>query len=824
MILTDILEKNIQAVPHKTAVVMRPRYRTISLTYQEVYDFSLKIACFLAKKGVKKGDKVLLLAPNSPYWICVFWGSLLGGFVLVPLNLQSTKELVEKVATQTKAKAMIKHLHYQQPISSDLKSFDIEFLREEVRGIDCSNFKKATAKENDLVEILYTSGTTGDPKGVMLTQANLYSNLEAISQLIPISKDDKFLSILPLSHIFEQVAGFLVPFKKRAEVIYAHSSAAIRGLLKEHRITKMAAVPEFLRLFMARIEAGAEEKGRKKLLVKMMNLSGKIGFKPFQRLLFHSVHQQFGGRLQVVASGGAALDPELEKKWEVLGINLLQGYGLTETSPVVSTNTFKNHKVGSVGKVIPGVKAKIASDGEILVKGPNVFQGYFKDKEKTKAAFTPDGWFKTDDLGQMDEDGFLFIKGRKKYLILGPGGQNVYPEDIEFELNKIPGVMDSCVIGLEKASRIEIHAVLLLAKGKTKDPALIIKKANQKLASYQQIASWSIWPKEDFPRSATRKIKKGEVTKYLLAQKEKKPHLKPVRIKTPLVRLLAEITGYSSTQIKNSTQIVRELNLDSLLRIELVARIEEELGVMVDEAAITPTTTVARLEELIKAAKPVPKRQQFKKWPLSWWASFLRRFFQLIFIFPLLKLWVKLKVEGKEVFGNFNLPVVLMPNHISHLDPVVLLMALPAKIRRKVAFAAAADIWYKKRSPITSLGELLLNIFPFPRKRDENIKLGLDYMGRALDEKCSVIVYPEGKISKTGQLQPLKPGAGLIGVEMDCPVIPIKITGLNNILPPNRIIPKRGLVRVKFGQPLRFSRRDSFLQATQKIQRIIREL
>ena len=413
--------------------------------------------------------------------------------------------------------------------------------------------------------------------------------------------------------------------------------------------------------------------------------------------------------------------------------------------------------------------------------------------------------------------------------IIGPGGQNVHPEDIEFKLNARPGVVDSCIVGLEKpGGQIEIHAVFLLTKEpKTKDPLSLIEEVNKKLASYQQITNWSIWPEEDFPRSATRKIKKGEVMKYLLAKEEKKMRLKTVKAKTPLIHLLAEITGCSLAHIENSTKIVRKLNLDSLLRIELVARIEEKFGVAIDEIAITPTTTVSNLEELIKTTKPVQKKQQFKKWPLSWWASLLRMLGQSILIFPLVKILVKLKVEGQKVFENLKLPVILMPNHISYLDAIVLVMALPPEIRRKVAFAAAGDIWYKhkKRPPLTYLVELLFNIFPFPRKEYKNIKFGLDYMGRMLDKKCSVAIYPEGKISKTGKLQPFKRGAGLIAVEMDSFIVPIKVVGLNNIWPCNKTFPRtRGEVRVRFGRPLKFSRGGSYLQATKKIQQALQQL
>lgn len=796
MTLTDILEKSAKNFADKTAFTMRMGYRTASLSYKEVYELSSKIARLLEKNGLKKGDKVLLLAPNSPYWICVFWGCLLRGYIPVPLNVQSTAELVQKIAAQTEAKIIFKHVNFKEELPAYLKDYNIEFIQELVAGEDISNFEKSTLSENDIAELMYTSGTTGDPKGVILTHKNIYSNLTTLTQLIPLSRKDIFLSVLPLSHIFEQIIGFLMPFYHGAHIVYAHSPAAIPELLKEYRITKMAAVPEFLGVMMARIET-------------------KTRGIPLW-LASYFIRRKFGGRFRVVASGGAPLDPELERKWFALGIDLVQGYGLTETSPVISTNTYKSHRIGSVGKALPGVEIKIASDGEVLVKGPNVFRGYFKNDQKTKEAFTADDWFQTGDMGELDKDGFLYIRGRKKYLILGPGGQNIYPEDIEFELNKIAGIKDSCVVGLEKpGGQIEIHASLLLTESivpKEKEIEEMIKKANNRLAPYQYIIDWSIWPKEDFPRSATKKIKKEEVIKWLKGFKTT-AKVAASDSKTLLERILIEITGY---------EVVGKLNLDSLLRIELVSRIEEKFGVTIDESKIGPETTVSDLKEMIHQARrqPIKKPSTFKYWPRSWGASLVRRLGQSLLIFPLARIFIKLKTEGKKYLENLSLPVIFMPNHLSYLDSLVVIMALPPKIRNRVAFAAAQDVLYEKYKYFSRLAELYFNAFPFPRH-----KSGLEYAGRLLDKNWSIVVYPEGQMSETGKLRQFKRGAGLMAVEMDTQVVPVKISGTAEIVPYRKFLPrKRGLVIVKFGKPLKFKHDDSYIQATKKLQEISQKL
>jgi len=412
MLLTDILEKNAKEHPRRIALVMQMGYRTVSLSYRDVYNLSLKVAGFLEENGIERGDKVLLLAPNSPYWICIFWGSLLRGSILVPLNIQSTGEMVRKIAEQTGAKIIFAHQAYREKLPTDLKRYDIEFFKELIAGIDPSQFKKIKAEENDVVEIMYTSGTTGDPKGAELTHRNLFTNVEAVTETafrtLPIARFSpgiiryRLLSILPLSHIFEQVAGFLVPFANTAQIVYAHSPGAIGDLLKKYHINILIAVPEFLRILMGRIETRIEKKGKKKFFNKLLRLSQALKFKLIQRLLFYPVHKEFGGRLCVIISGGAPLDLELERKWSALGMYIFQGYGLTETSPIISSAAYKKTRTGSVGKILPGVEVKIADDGEILVRGPNVFRGYFKDKGKTKEVFTDEGWFKTGDIGEFD--------------------------------------------------------------------------------------------------------------------------------------------------------------------------------------------------------------------------------------------------------------------------------------------------------------------------------------------------------------------------------------------------------------------------------------
>lgn len=822
MLLTDILESSSKKFASHKAYTMRMGFRTVSLTYAQTLEYAQKIAVYLESLGISAGDRIVLLAPNSPYWTCLFWGCLLRGVVLVPLNVQSTNAMVRKIIEQTEAKLFFKHAFFKGTIDW-VQTHDIELLPELIGPYAAEQYKKPDLKEDDIIQILYTSGTTGDPKGVLLTHRNICSNIQAVEKVFQAREgNERLLSILPLSHIFEQTFGFFFPSKIGAHIIYAHSHAAIRDLMQKYKITKMLAVPEFLKIFMSKIEATAEEKGKKELLEKLLKFSTRVRRTWFSRLLFRRVLKNFGGHLDMIACGGAPLDPVLEQKWNALGVTVLQGFGLTETSPGVTSNMYSFRKEGSVGKIIDGVQVHIDTDGQILVKGPNVFKGYYKNEEKTREAFTEDGWFKTGDIGEFDAEGFLFLKGRKKYMILGAGGQNVFPEDIEEALNALPGVADSCVLGIEhEGGQVYIHATLLL-KAADADPVLIVEQANASLASYQQITSWMVWPDADFPRSATKKVRKEEVRKFIEHHAQKQEAASA--FVSPLIKILAQVSGTSPHSITMSTRVIKDLHLDSLLRIELILRIEEGMGISLDESLLSPETTVSDLQELLENKDKLPTKPKLKHWPRSWWACALRSLGQLP-LFLITRIFCSIKVEGLEHLQNLKTPVIFMPNHLSYFDAFAVCRALPWRFRFKLGFAAGRDVLYEEFRYFALPGEFFFNAFPFPRKEQEDTKLGLDFMGAYIDHNFSVVIFPEGTISKQGTLLPLKGGAGLVAVEMGVPVVPMKLKDVQTIFPYGTMFPrKRGTVTVVFGEPLIFSRGDQYSEVTKKIEDALKNL
>jgi long-chain acyl-CoA synthetase len=786
----------------REAIRFRPRYRTIRWSYDMLSERTLGLAQTLHTHGIGPGDRVALCAENSPHWVAAFFAILACGGVVIPLNPKSTPDQINRIGKSAEPKLALLSPSLVWPDESVPNlPIDSAYSVDNAAMTDMAAFEQSAG----LAEIIYTSGTTGDPKGVMLSHRNLLADLEAVAKAVPLTPDDHILTLLPLFHVFGQMTSFLCALHSGCSVTYlaAPTTRAVREALTYTPATHLVTVPEVLKTVMDRLES---------------RLGRMPGF--LRRALRDRIRARISGTLRTIVCGGAPLDPVIEDKWWNLGFEVLPGYGLTETSPVISTNTSAAHRTGSVGKPLDGVEVRLASDGEILVRGPIVMQGYYRDAQRTETVLG-DGWFKTDDAGRLDEDGFLYVFGRKKYMILGPSGENVFPEDLEAELSRVPGVVDSAVVGLPKNGRTAIHAALLCEPDQA---AGAVAEANRHLASHQQITSWSVWPDPDFPRSVTRKVKKEEVIKRLGSEPAGRPS-QGGRI-TPLKRLLAEVTQTDPGTIDDSTRIVSDLNLDSLLRIELVSRIEGELGVYVEEMQITPELTVADLDALVQGQKGrMPKLARYPRWSNSAWASRLRPMANQALFRWWLSILCRLRVSGEEHLKDLREPVIFMANHRSFLDSVIATWAIPKDFRSRLGIAAGTEVLYGKFPWFAPLAELTFNAFPFPTGTHENIRPGLDYIGRMLDDGWNVLIFPEGGLNRSEQpLLNFKGGTGVVAVEMGVPVVPLAIQGTEKILPPDTLLPKgRGQVSVRFGQPLSLMG-EGYTDATARIESHLRRL
>ena len=782
------------------------------------------MAALLAQRGLEKGDRAIIWSVNRPEWVAAFFGCMRAGVVAVPLDVRTAPDFVERVVEHTAPK--LAFVSRQTPDVGALGAVPVALLddlEELVQSADPGAGCPDVAAD-DLAEVMFTSGTTGDPKGVMLTHGNILSNVLAAVAAVPIKPSDRLFSLLPLSHMLEQTGGLLAPLSGGAGVVYpvSRQPTVIFKTLRANRVTKIVLVPQALQLFMNGIEREVSVRGKDRQWRLLQTVASKLPMS-MRRLLFRPVHRQMGGRIRFFMSGGAYLDPELQKKWGTLGIRVMQGYGTTEASPVITTNSLDRQRPGSVGRVLAGQEVRIAEDGEVLTRGPNVTPGYWQNEAATEAAFE-DGWYKTGDLGFLDDDGFLFLKGRKKDLIVLANGQNVYPEDIETALGRQPGVGEAVVVGMPSGdSSIEIHAALLLDEGADADD--VVRSANAALADHQRIQGSTVWPEEDFPRTHTLKVKKQVVLDRLLRERDgdrDEAAAPPAAGAAPVNdvhRIAATLSEMPADRIGDDSTLADDLGLDSLGRVELLSAIEQELGAYVDDDRVGPETTLAELTAMVREGAQV-QPMRFPKWGRAWWCRPLRAALQYAFIFTTLHLFYRIRVYGKGNLAGLRGPVLFASNHNVKLDSAVTLMALPSGWRWRISPAAAADDIFGPR--LKGMANVLLgNAFPFAR--EGSIRASLEHLGRLLDMGWSVLIYPEGGRYPEG-MNPFKSGAGLIAVESRTPVVPIRVKLHKAAIFDRGPLLSRGKIDVHFGEPIVFPRGADYLEATARLEAAVKEL
>ena len=484
----------------------------VTYTYAELQAKVYKFTGYLQEQHIVKGQRIMLWAPSRVDWMVALLGTLLAGGVVVPLDNNSREDFIERIAQTTEAAYLITTRKQHATLkNSSLTLIDLDNLPQGT--LDAAALPEVTG--DDLAELVFTSGTTGQPKGVMLSHWNITSDAMAALEVVHITQEDRTLSILPMSHMFEMTIE-IAELEKGASILYARSLVpdTLLKLLGSQGVTCMVLVPQALQLFMNGIERQVRMLKKERQWELLHRVARWLPF-GWRRVLFGTVHKRFGGHFRFFVSGGAYLPPKLAERWENMGFRVMQGYGATECSPVVSATRHEDHTYESIGQPLPGMEVKIAEDGELLVHGPNVAQGYWKNPEATAAAFQ-DGWYYTGDLGSMDDKGRIYLKGRKKNLIVLANGLNVYPEDIENVLLTNPAIKDAVVIGLmEKDEGPTVYGILLM-----EDPSqakAVIQQTNKQLASHQQIRGYTVWPDKDFPRTHTLKVKRPEVMEKLQA-------------------------------------------------------------------------------------------------------------------------------------------------------------------------------------------------------------------------------------------------------------------------------------------------------------------
>ena len=835
--LNDILGASAARFGTKPALIIRPGFRTRVWTYRELADLVPRVARSLSGSGISRGDRVVIWGINRPEYGIAFLAALRIGAVLVPLDVNSLPDFAQKIVERTRATAAIVSAQTRERAQTlGIPLHEMEQLPELAAG--CAPLPAADLSGDDLAEIVFTSGTTGDPKGAMLTHRNVLSNAEAARQIFPIGPKQRLLSFIPLSHMFEQLAGFWTLLLTGASVVYPTSRqpAVIRRTFKERRVSMILITPAAVRSILLGIQRQAEAQGKAALFAKLRRVARRLPM-GLRRIVFSSVHRQFGGRFRYIVSGGAALDPALGEAWRELGVDVLQGYGTTECAPAVTFNRLDRNRLGSVGVPLPGVEVRIALDGEVLVHGPNVFVGYWENDDATRSVLDDAGWYHTGDLGEFDGDGFLWLRGRKKDMIVLADGLKVYPEDIEDVLAADPRIQAAStplrpiiatVVGLEvPGETVHVHAVFLLTDAEAVQA--IVRDANLKLSGSQQIRGWTTWPDEDFPTTPTQKVKKRFVVERLLQLQRGDRAAEVVlhagggaeRQLSEVGALVAQVANIPATIVRPEAQLSADLGLDSLARVELLGVIEEELGAYIDDAALAPSATVADLERMVRDAKDTKRDTGIFGWPLNPLVRTFGILLQESVVWPLVTLFYRVHVTGREKLHGLRGPVLFAPNHCLHFDNGIFLTAIPLGWRWKLAVAAAADDIFGSR--IRGFVSAVL-ADAFPLAREGAIRRSLELLGARLDRNFSVLIYPEGKLTVGGPLQPFKSGTGLIAVEGNVPVIPLKLKIRKMALVDRIGWPLRGDVEVVFGDPITFASGTDPNVATQRLEAAVAAL
>jgi len=730
--------------------------------------------------------------------------------VVVPVDFMSGVERARGIASHSRAvfvlqsRARVDQLQDMDGVMLE----DLELLLESVTPARGEPAESA----DELCELVYTSGTTGDPKGVMLTHRNLVGNLRQVIDHFPeIDASYTFLSLLPLSHMFEQMAGFLAPLYLGGTIVYMRTlkPSAMMEAFAEEDITATVAVPRLLQLLRSSVEQGFRAKGLGWLLQSMLTVSPLLT-PGLRRLLFLPLRKHFGSGFNLFVSGGAPLSAELFNFWSLAGYSVVEGYGLSECSPVLTANTIARQVPGAVGWPLKGVDLRIVG-GEIQAKGENVFGGYLDNEAATRDAFTPDGWFRTGDLGELDPSGAVIVKGRAKELIVTGSGINVYPEELETILSRVPGVREACVIGMPRGGGEEVHAVIV-PDGSDRPVSEIVNEANGSLDELQRITGVSIWPDTELPKTTTLKVRKFVVRERLLTLAAGGV-TEPAASVDRLTMLVAAVVGLAPREVREDSFLVADLGLTSIGRLELVNAIEQEFRLDLDESAIGPQTTVAAVRGMVARREKVAPPRGLRFWTSGRLCRGVRMAADSLLHRPLLSLFVSLEVRGAENLAGLSGPVIFVANHVSYLDQPCIMFALPPGIRYSCDTAAWAEFFFVNfRNPAERLWKrvafeycsLALGVFPLPQS--SGFRGALHHMGRLADMGVSVLVFPEGARSRDGALQQFQGGVAVMVKELGLPVVPVAINGVERVLPVGAAWPRRGRVKVTFGAPLDLGR------------------
>ncbi len=849
---------------NQIALQIKRNGRYVQWSYEDVAVQAGRLATFLVQLGIAPGDRVVLFSENRPEWCIAYLGIVAAGATAVPLDAQLGKQEVENLLRHSESRAVIVSEAELTKVQSliallPLRPQIIMLGEKAPPGIHAlseilQSTEKATLPSSSpeaIASILYTSGTTGIPKGVMLSHSNFLSNSTAVRDLQVCGPEDNVLALLPLHHVYPFMITFLGPLLFGARVTFLHSLKPpdLLECMQETRVTILAGVPQLLSV----LHRGIFQEVKKKplpirvLFTLLLGISGAarqyFGMNA-GRLFFSQIHRRFGSRLRILTSGGAKLDPAVGRDFYRLGFTVLEGYGLTETSPVVTFTPMTESRFESVGVPLPGVRVRIMEPnpegiGEIAIQGPNVMQGYFKDAEETAQSFR-DGWFLSGDLGYLDANGYLFITGRLKEVIVLSTGKNIYPEEVEAHFLKSPYIKEICLSAIGDPGGEGLVALVL--------PDFEYLKT-QRLANSEDVIRWEMDTlgrelpafkrpiqlrivKDPFPRTRLGKIQRHLAHEMFLrsetlrVEADEEPALSQAdqdlweSSVTRKVLAYLPVVARKKKGIRLDDNLELDLGLDSLSRIELTVAIEELFAIDLPGEASSELFTVRDLvlkvqgfltehpdaieeerevrrppwSEILAGEPPETVRAEMAAFDKPWAravACLSHPLLRLIF-----RLLCRLRVQGLTHMPERG-PYLITPNHASYVDGFAIGAALPLRLVHKLNFLGFQQFFQNSLTAMFGKAYRVIQV-----DADAYLFQALQAAAYVLRRGEFLVVFPEGARSIDGEIKPFKKGVAILAKELNLPILPLRILGSFEAWPRGKRLPRPHPLTIIFGPPV----------------------
>lgn len=809
-------------------------FKDIAVTYAQLLS---RIAYFANLTNVKQGDRIAVFGENSLEWVYAFYGAWFQHAIPVPIDAMATPDEIAYILKDAQPTAIFATSKNIETINEAMKLAgsnatvvqETDFNLEEADKISLDAF--VDTPEDDVATIIYTSGTTGNPKGVMLTFGNLYANLVSVSQKVPIyTSEDRVLVLLPLHHVLPLQGTLVMPLTIGATSVIAPSMVAadIMATLAENQITLIIGVPRLYTLLRDGILSKIKQS---KIASVLFALCSTVNSLAFSRIIFKSVQQKFGGAIRYMPCGGAALDKQVVKDFRTLGFEILNGYGMTETAPMISFTRPGAQRPGSAGQLLPGCEVKI-QDGEITVRGDNVMLGYYNRPQET-AEVIKDGWLHTGDLGYLDDDNHIFITGRKKEIIVLPNGKNINPEKVEQKLMALSALIAE--VGVI-ASGDALQALIFPNMKTIKEQNIlniddtirneVIAKYNAQASSYNRILKYTLLP-DPLPRTRIGKLKRFELGMLATIKQQRKPSEMPEPDSKEYKIIKQYLTDNSERDVFPDDHFELDLGIDSLGKVAFLVFLNSAFGCDIPEQAIIDCPTPAKLAEYIhnlntnesnfqreifQWSKVLKEKVQVKL-PKSWFGRKPTNWFSKI----MLKLAFRFKTYGTENMPEG--PCIFAPNHQSYLDALLLSASLPGRFINDTFFYAKAEHlrkWWQRRFA-DKHNVIIMDI-------NADLKLSLQKLASALSQGKKIILFPEGTRTLDGKLGDFKKTFAILAKELHVPVIPVSIKGAFEALPRGRFMPRfRQNISVDFLNPIMPSESDDYDSIVNKVVEAIKQ-